>query len=152
MVIIKMGVNCIVFAEIKRAFKSSKKLWFLAELFCCWWFRAKSKIAATKNFLLISIYRSQQKLYCWEKSRCPQSTKYHPPPKKTYIHKNTHIPKHTHTHTHTIMYAWRAFEVVGGGGRNIMCCAHYHDSPCLISFTRCSKCFMLNSLCLSSAG
>ena len=136
MVIIKMGVNCIVFAEIKRAFKSSKKLWFLAELFCCWWFRAKSKIAATKNFLLISIYRSQQKLYCWEKSRCPQSTKYHPPPKKNiHTQKHTHTQTHTHTHTHThtqsCMRGGRS-KWLGGGGRNIMCCAHYHDSPCYL--------------------
>ena len=46
-----------------------------------------------------------------------------PPPKKTYIHKNTHIPKHTHTHTHThnhvcvegVRSGW------GGSEHNVLC-------------------------------
>ena len=53
-----------------------------------------------------------------KKISVPKSTKYDPP-QKTYIHKNTQYPNiHTHTqHTHTHNHgAWRAFEVVGGGG------------------------------------
>ena len=44
------------------------------------------------------------------------------PPKKN-IHTQKHTHTQTHTHTHTIMYAWRAFEVVGGGGseHNVLC-------------------------------
>ena len=57
-----------------------------------------------------------------------------PPPKKhtytkTHTYPNTHTHTHTHTHNHVCVEGVRS----GWGGRNIMCCAHYHDSPCLLS-------------------
>ena len=72
----------------------------------------------------------------------PKSTKYHPPPKKNIHTQNTHIPKHTHAHTtrtHTNKHnhgAWRAFEVVGGGGseHNVLCTlSRFALSICLSS-------------------
>ena len=55
-----------------------------------------------------------------------------PPPKKhTYTKTHTYPNTHTHTHTHTQSCMRGGRSKWLGGGRNIMCCAHYHDSPCL---------------------
>ena len=124
-----MGVNCIVFAEIKRAFKSSKKFFFQS-CFAADDFAPSQKLQRQRIFCSSQSIEVNRSYIVGKKVGVPKVLNIIPP-KKTYIHKNTHIPKHTHTHTQSCMRGGRS-KWLGGGGRNIMCCAHYHDSPCYL--------------------
>ena len=108
-------------------------------------FAPSQKLQRQRSFCSSQSIEVNRSYIVGKKSVSPKVLNISPPPKKTCIHKNTHIPKHTHAHTtHTHNHrAWRAFEVVGGSEHNVLCTLSRFD------FISDSYSFLLNVIYIS---